>query len=225
MTKSPDLSDAELDRLLTAGRPRPPEGDHPGDAALLDHARGAIEGEAAEQLEAHLAACADCRGLRLELQRNLARRPLGRVYRLRPLVLVPVAIAAAVALFVLIQPGSSAPNIEATLLSSGLAELRGPNEVSNTFDPRAPIEVELRLKNEPLTWAEQEYAVAVFSRTETGDELRIDQVQTSTNGYVLIVKVTAGDLGPPGSRRKLVVAVSKKGLNFEQEYPVVIAPP
>lgn len=144
------MSDDELDRRLRVpAEPHP--GPHPDDAALLAWVRGQ-----ADDLDEHLAACADCRSLARAMRAADRRPPLGEAPLAAQGTLRPrgrrarwagaaVLAAAAAALLLVLGRTPVLPAFELEEVSRGVASVRGATTGEPT-EPRYAADAELVLR-------------------------------------------------------------------------------
>ncbi|MFO0722771.1 MAG: hypothetical protein U1E65_03230 [Myxococcota bacterium] len=149
-----EQDDQALDTMLSgaAKLEAPQVGEHVEDGALLDHQRGRLPAEASEAIDRHLATCAECRALALELARPLdeltrarARRSLRRPQR-------GWMISAAALLLVLsggaawLVSGREAPLEHYAVVGplGGIEALRGEGGDSRIFDANGTVRFLIR---------------------------------------------------------------------------------
>lgn len=217
------MNDEELDRLLSAGASRPAASAaaHLDDGVLLAFARGAAADEA---VEAHLAACAECRASWLEIKAQLPAAPLGKVRALRPRVWAAAsslaAVAAIAAAFLYFQdppPRAPLPEYRLEKWSPGLAQVRGgPAKVEGpaigNYDASQLLELGFRAEE---TWHAELFEAKIFARAPGRERpVLVESARIVPREHALWVYVRAGELGPPGTRAELWLVVAHQGFDF-----------
>lgn len=139
-------TDKEIDEVLSAVPDSPPTEAHLDDGLLLAYQRGEANAEEREEIEQHLARCADCRALQAEYGKPLPpplrdwalHKTPNRRARWAPLL--GLAVAAAIAAFVLLPRGpASLPGYSVSGPMGGVAMMRSDTQGSDIFVPTSQI--------------------------------------------------------------------------------------
>jgi|JI10StandDraft_1071094.scaffolds.fasta_scaffold166168_3 hypothetical protein len=221
------MSDDELDRRLRVpAEPHP--GPHPDDEALLAWVRGQTD-----DLDDHLAACAECRVLTRAMRQADRRPPLGEVApRAAQGTLQPRwrrarwgsaagLVAAAAGLVLVLGRAPVAPAFEVEEVSRGVASVRGATTGEPT-EPRYPANTELvlRLRGDgPVgDTAEVRAELAVL---DTGGALRVvPEVRRLDHGAVIELRTLAARVATASTGPQIYyVVVTADGRSVDGRMP------
>ncbi len=138
-------TDKEIDEVLSTVPERPPAQTHLDDGLLLAYQRGEVSDEEREEIEEHLARCAECRALQAEyvqpLPVPLRDWALNKTPKRKApwAPLIGLAVAAAIAAFVLLPRDPALPGYSVSGPMGGVAMMRSDIEGSDIFVPTSQI--------------------------------------------------------------------------------------